>query len=66
MIDTIVADEDKIRALRSVATYPEHPAAVETIETHFAWVYLVGDRAYKLKKAVNLPGHGPANAGGAS
>lgn len=24
--------------------------AVQTIETHFAWVFLAGDRAYKLKK----------------
>jgi aminoglycoside phosphotransferase family enzyme len=42
--------------LRSVATYPEPAAAVETIETHFALIFLVGDRAYKLKKPVNLPG----------
>ena len=48
--------EDKVRALRSVATYPEHPASVETIETHFAWVFLLGERAYKLKKPVNVPG----------
>jgi aminoglycoside phosphotransferase family enzyme len=46
----------KVRALRSVATYAEHPADVETIETHFAWVVLVGDRAYKLKKPVDVPG----------
>lgn len=25
---------------------------VEVIETHFAWVFLAGDRAYKLKKAM--------------
>ena len=48
--------EDKVQALRSVATYPEQPAGVETIETHFAWVFLVGERAYKLKKPVSLPG----------
>jgi aminoglycoside phosphotransferase family enzyme len=28
------------------------PRTVEVIETHFAWVFLVGDRAYKLKKPV--------------
>ena len=38
------------------ATYREHPASVETIETHFAWVFLCGERAYKLKKPVNVPG----------
>jgi aminoglycoside phosphotransferase family enzyme len=48
--------EDKVQALRSVAIYPEHPAAVETIETHFAWVFLAGERACKLKKPVNVPG----------
>ncbi len=29
-----------------------HPCAVEVIETHFAWVFLVGSRAFKLKKRV--------------
>jgi len=48
--------QEKVEALRSVAAYPEHPADIETIETHFAWVFLVGDRAYKLKKPVNVPG----------
>jgi aminoglycoside phosphotransferase family enzyme len=48
--------ENKVRALRSAATYPEHPASVETIETHFAWVFLLRERAYKLKKPVNVPG----------
>lgn len=48
--------EDKVQALRLVATYPEQPAAVEAIETHFAWVFLVGERAYKLKKPVAVPG----------
>jgi uncharacterized protein len=47
---------DKVRALQSGATYQEQPAVVETIETHFAWVFLVGERAYKLKKPVNVPG----------
>jgi aminoglycoside phosphotransferase family enzyme len=29
--------------------------SIETIETHMAWVFLVGDRAWKLKKAVRFP-----------
>ena len=48
--------EEKIQALRSVAAYAEQPASVEAIETHFAWVFLVGERAYKLKKPVDVPG----------
>lgn len=48
--------EEKVLALRSTATYAEHPADIETIETHFAWVFLVGERAYKLKKPVEVPG----------
>jgi aminoglycoside phosphotransferase family enzyme/predicted kinase len=30
------------------------PDAAEVAETHSAWVFMVGDRAYKLKKPVNL------------
>ena len=28
---------------------------MELRETHISWVFLVGDRAYKLKKPVTLP-----------
>ena len=34
----------------------EHGARSEIIETHFAWVILVGRHAYKLKKAVAIQG----------
>ena len=47
---------EKARALLSSSAYPDMPAAaVESIETHFAWVFLAGDYAYKLKK----PGGNP-------
>ena len=36
-------------------TYPEAPGPVEVRETHISWVFLAGDRAYKLKKPVRLP-----------
>lgn len=39
-----------VQALSSPAAYCEPPAAVEVIETHFAWVFLAGGYAYKLKK----------------
>jgi aminoglycoside phosphotransferase family enzyme len=46
----------KVRALRSPAAYPDAPPApVESIETHFAWVFLAGDYAYKLKKPSGNP-----------
>lgn len=32
-----------------------YSASVEVIETHMAWVFLVGEQAYKLKKTVRYP-----------
>ena len=45
----------KLRALQSSACYPVPAASVELIETHFAWVFMVGDYAYKMKKPVAYP-----------
>lgn len=42
----------RVRALHSPETYPHPTADVAAIETHFAWVFLVGNLAYKLKKPV--------------
>lgn len=44
---------EKLRALRSPATYPVPAPQVDVIETHFAWVFLVGEHAFKLKKPVD-------------
>ena len=38
--------------LRCPESYPERPRRVEIIETHFAWVFLVANQAFKLKKPV--------------
>jgi uncharacterized protein len=38
--------------LRDPASYPGRVARVHAIETHFAWVFLVGSYAYKLKKPI--------------
>jgi uncharacterized protein len=46
----------KVAFLSNAASYPEHPAHVDVIETHFAWVFLAGERAYKLKKPTQLRG----------
>jgi uncharacterized protein len=42
--------EMKVAFLAAARHYRGHPRRVETIETHFAWVFLAGKRAYKLKK----------------
>ncbi|HVC31638.1 MAG TPA: hypothetical protein VND24_10660 [Steroidobacteraceae bacterium] len=41
---------EKVAWLTDPRHYPGRPRAVEVIETHFAWVFLAGARAYKLKK----------------
>jgi uncharacterized protein len=43
------------QALLDPAAYPHHPESVELRETHISWVFLAGDRAYKVKKPVTLP-----------
>ncbi len=35
-------------------TYPHPVSRVELIETHISWVFLAGDRVYKIKKPVDL------------
>jgi aminoglycoside phosphotransferase family enzyme len=44
--------DDKVAALRVPLSYPGGIRRVEAIETHFAWVFLAGRHAYKLKKPV--------------
>ena len=43
---------DKLRFLGDPATYPDAKGDVEAIETHMSWLFLTGDRVYKLKKPV--------------
>ncbi len=45
----------KVEFLSQPANYAEAPATVERIETHMSWVFLAGEHAYKLKKAVHYP-----------
>ncbi|WP_036256802.1 hypothetical protein [Methylocapsa acidiphila] len=44
--------EEKVAFLASPASYRPQPPEVATKETHMSWVFLAGDRAYKLKKPV--------------
>jgi len=46
----------RVAFLSDPASYPEHPRQVDRRETHFAWVFLAGSRAYKMKKPSHLRG----------
>ena len=46
-------DPALLRALGASAMYPGHPQVV-VHETHASWVFVAGDRAYKIKKPVAL------------
>lgn len=41
--------------MRSPDLYPGRPEVVEIVESHISWVFLAGDRAYKLRKPVVFP-----------
>ena len=45
----------KVSALELPAAYPDEASSVVAAETHFAWVFLAGDYAYKLKKPSGNP-----------
>ncbi len=47
-------DPDLLRALAAPAMYRGHPQQVAVHETHASWVFVAGDRAYKVKKPVSL------------
>jgi hypothetical protein len=47
--------QDTVAFLSDPASYGSTPGTVETIETHISRVFLVGDRVYKLKRAVAYP-----------
>jgi aminoglycoside phosphotransferase family enzyme len=42
--------------LSTPVAYAGDVRAVERVETHFAWVFLTGARAYKLKKSIRIHG----------
>ena len=44
----------KVAFLSRRDTYSPRPDTVRRIETHMSWVFLVGDRVYKLKKPVRF------------
>jgi uncharacterized protein len=47
--------QDVIAFLKDPSTYGDDVARVDVIDTHVSLVFLAGDRAYKLKRAVKYP-----------
>ena len=50
-----VSVDDVCAALSRCDFYPDRPDRVDVRETYISWVFLAGDRAYKLKKPLVLP-----------
>jgi len=50
-----VSTADKVRFLSGESAYPHSPQDVTLVETHMSFVFLAGERAYKLKKPVRFP-----------
>jgi aminoglycoside phosphotransferase family enzyme len=50
-----VSTSDKVRFLSQPSTYFYSPQLVTVVETHMSFVFLAGERAYKLKKPVRFP-----------
>ncbi len=46
---------EKLAFLRRADTYRHAPPEVSVRETHMSWVFLAGERVYKLKKPVHFP-----------
>jgi aminoglycoside phosphotransferase family enzyme/predicted kinase len=46
---------DTIAFLSDPSSYDDGPSVVQQLETHISQVFLVGERAYKLKRAVTFP-----------
>lgn len=47
--------EEKVEFLSTPGHYPVQPSVVDTIETHFAWIFLAGEWVYKIKKPLHQP-----------
>jgi aminoglycoside phosphotransferase family enzyme/predicted kinase len=56
MAADIAEDQSEVvEFLAKPCAYADKPATVERIDTHGAMIFLAGDSAYKLKRAVKLP-----------
>jgi len=43
-----------VRALLQPAFYPHRPERVRLVQTHISWVFIAGDRVYKVKKPADF------------
>ena len=43
-----------VEAMSKPAFYPHRPASVELVQTHISFVFIAGERVYKVKKAVDF------------
>jgi aminoglycoside phosphotransferase family enzyme len=50
-----VSTVEKVAFLGTPEAYPYRPLRVDVKETHMSWVFIAGDRVYKLKKPVRYP-----------
>ena len=50
-----VSIDEKVRFLKTREAYASRPPVVDVKETHMSWVFIAGERVYKLKKPVHLP-----------
>ncbi|MHC0053560.1 hypothetical protein [Actibacterium sp. D379-3] len=48
-------EADKRRFLSDPAAYAHRPDRVDVVETHMSWIFLAGNRVFKLKKPVRYP-----------
>ncbi|MGJ4930471.1 hypothetical protein ACQR1I_27305 [Bradyrhizobium sp. HKCCYLS2038] len=55
VVDDAAVLARKVGHLKRPQSYLSAPAAVVARETHMSWVFLAGDRVYKLKKPVRFP-----------
>jgi hypothetical protein len=46
---------EHLRGLLNPAAYPHAVTQVELVETHMSWVFLTGERAYKVKRPILYP-----------
>ena len=53
--DASVSTADKVGFLSEPSAYPHSPQDVTLVETHMSFVFLAGERVYKLKKPVRFP-----------
>ena len=50
-----VSTDDKVRFLSSREVYARRLRSVPVKQTHMSWIFIAGDRVYKLKKPVHYP-----------